>query len=58
MVFAAVLVVVVAALSGSGSSQAGGAAFGPPVKVTPDLGFGYEPSLVVDRYGNIFATAH
>lgn len=33
-------------------------AFNPPVKVTPDLGFGYEPAVVVDGYGNIFATAH
>jgi hypothetical protein len=57
-VLAVVLAVVVTAFLGSGSSQAGGAAFGPPVKVTPDLGYGYEPSLVVDRYGNIFATAH
>lgn len=28
------------------------------VKVTPDNGHGYEPTLVVDRYGNAFATAH
>jgi hypothetical protein len=40
------------------SSQAGSTTFGAPVKVTPDLGYGYEPSLVVDAYGNIFATAH
>src|SRR5438094_8371990 len=33
-------------------------AFGPPVKVTPFGGFGYEPSFVADHYGNIFATAH
>ena len=32
--------------------------FGPPVKVTPTGGFGYEPSFVADRFGNIFATAH
>jgi hypothetical protein len=32
--------------------------FGPPVKVTPPTGFGYEPSFVVDRFNNIFATAH
>src|SRR5881275_11159 len=35
-----------------------GATFGPPVKVTPTGGFGYEPSFVADRFGNIFATAH
>ena len=33
-------------------------AFGPPVKVTPFGGFGYEPSFVADHFGNIFATAH
>src|SRR5438876_12117543 len=33
-------------------------AFGPPVKVTPTGGFGYEPSFVADRFGNLFATAH
>jgi hypothetical protein len=32
--------------------------FGSPVKVTPDLGFGYEPAVVADPAGNIFVTAH
>jgi len=32
--------------------------FGAPVKVTPTGGFGYEPSFVVDRFNNLFATAH
>jgi hypothetical protein len=36
----------------------GGVAFGPPVQVTGDPAKGYEPSLVVDKFGNIFATAH
>src|SRR6186997_2721652 len=36
----------------------GGTPFGPPVKVTPELGYGYEPTVVVDRFGNIFSTAH
>jgi hypothetical protein len=35
-----------------------GTAFGPPVKVTPTGGFGYEPSFVADHFGNLFATAH
>src|SRR5437879_4599586 len=39
-------------------ARAGGVRFGAPVKVTPNLGFGYEPGVVVDPYGNIFATAH
>src|SRR5258705_4982467 len=34
------------------------AVFAPPVQVTPDPGKGYEPAVVVDPYGNIFATAH
>src|SRR4051794_4477178 len=29
-----------------------------PVKVTPTNGYGYEPSFIVDGYGNLFATAH
>jgi hypothetical protein len=29
-----------------------------PVRVTPENGHGYEPSLIVDKYGNAFATAH
>ncbi len=29
-----------------------------PVKVTPTNGYGYEPSFIVDKYGNAFATAH
>jgi hypothetical protein len=36
----------------------GGTPFGAPVKVTPELGYGYEPTVVVDRFGNIFSTAH
>ncbi|HEU0131018.1 MAG TPA: exo-alpha-sialidase [Mycobacteriales bacterium] len=34
------------------------AKFGKPVKVTPDLGYGYEPTVVADKFGNLFATAH
>src|SRR5437016_1093463 len=33
-------------------------AFGGAVKVTPFEGFGYEPAVVVDDFGNIFVTAH
>src|SRR5436309_13412511 len=32
--------------------------FGPPVKVTPPGGHGYEPAVYTDHYGDIFATAH
>jgi hypothetical protein len=52
------LAVAVVALVAAAATHAGATSFGPPVKVTPDLGFGYEPSFVVDPYGNIFATAH
>jgi hypothetical protein len=29
-----------------------------PVRVTPPNGYGYEPTLLVDKYGNAFSTAH
>lgn len=32
--------------------------WGTPVRVTPENGHGYEPTLLVDKYGNAFATAH
>jgi hypothetical protein len=35
-----------------------GTAFGPPVKVTPAGGHGYEPAVYTDHFGNIYATAH
>jgi len=35
-----------------------GKKWGSPVKVTPDNGYGYEPTLIVDKYGNAFASAH
>src|SRR5436190_4410786 len=55
--FVAILLVA-PSLAGRTAAVGGGASFGQPVQVTPDLGYGYEPSLVVDPYGNIFATAH
>jgi hypothetical protein len=51
-----VLISVVA--SGGVGSASSGTKFGPPVKLTPDYGGGYEPAVLVDKYGNIFATAH
>ena len=55
----AVLILAAATVIGAtGALAGGGVSFNPPVKVTPDLGFGYEPATVVDGYGNIFATAH
>lgn len=35
-----------------------GKKWGSPVKVTPDDGYGYEPTLLVDKHGNAFASAH
>ncbi|HXE90105.1 MAG TPA: hypothetical protein VNK82_03985 [Terriglobales bacterium] len=35
-----------------------GKKWGAPVRVTPENGHGYEPTLLVDKYGNAFATAH
>jgi hypothetical protein len=55
-ILGALLAVVAATLAVSG--LAGGTVFGPPVKVTPPLAGGYEPGLVIDGWGNIFATAH
>src|SRR5712691_653179 len=45
-------------LLGGASAAAPGTTFGPPVKVTPAGGHGYEPAVYTDHFGNIFATAH
>ena len=52
----ALVVVVVSTLVLHGGTTA--AQFQPPVKVTPNLGYGYEPAVVVDPTGNIYVTAH
>ena len=53
------IALAVTAVIGVAAAHGGaGTAFKAPVKVTPDLGFGYEPATVVDGYGNIFVTAH
>ena len=39
-------------------SAAGGPAFNAPVKVTPTAAGGYEPGVVSDKFGNLYATAH
>lgn len=38
--------------------RAAGKKWGTPVKVTPENGYGYEPTLIVDQHGNAFSTAH
>src|SRR5436309_15085792 len=52
----AFVVVVVSTLVLHGGSTA--AQFLPPGKVTPNLGYGYEPAVVVEPTGNIYLTAH
>ena len=51
---------IVAALGVSVATQSAppGPSFDPAQKVTPFEGFGYEPAVVVDRFGNIMVTAH
>ncbi|HVB27186.1 MAG TPA: hypothetical protein VNE21_04675 [Mycobacteriales bacterium] len=47
-----------AALAGPGSAASPGLQFDPAVRLThPNLG-GYEPGIQVDRFGNIYITAH
>jgi BNR repeat-like domain len=45
-------------LPGNAAPRAAAAKFGKAVKVTPDLGYGYEPTVISDKFGNLFATAH
>ena len=54
----AICLLGLALLAGPAGTAAPGASFGPAQKVTPFEGFGYEPAVVVDDYGNIFVTAH
>ena len=42
----------------AGGTHGTAAKFGKPVVVTPTAGYGYEPAVYIDRFGNIFATAH
>ena len=46
------------ALASPGSAAPKGPAFLAPVKVTPTAAGGYEPGIVSDAYGNLYATAH
>lgn len=55
---AAVAVTAIAGLALQTPTALARGGFKAPVKVTPELGYGYEPGVVVDRFGNIFATAH
>jgi hypothetical protein len=55
-VVTALSVVAVALAATAGASTA--APFRPPVLLTPTGAGGYEPAVISDRYGNLFATAH
>jgi hypothetical protein len=46
------------ALATPGSAAPKGPAFGAPVKITPTGAGGYEPGVISDRFGNLYATAH
>lgn len=52
------LLLFLCTLAAATSALAQAVSFGPPTQVTPYPGFGYEPSMVVDGFGNVFATAH
>lgn len=54
----ATLSAVAVSLPSTAAPKPKAARFGKPVKVTPDAGHGYEPTVVADKYGNLFATAH
>jgi hypothetical protein len=54
----AVAAAALAAATMPSTAAPAGVKFGKPVKVTPANGFGYEPTVVSDKYGNLFATAH
>jgi hypothetical protein len=52
-------VVVALAAQGNAGGTSGGPSFGAPVKLTIEKGLGgYEPSVSVDRFNNVFVTAH
>jgi hypothetical protein len=50
--------VAIAVLFATGAASGAGTSFGPPIKVTPSLGFGYEPAVYTDHVGILFVTAH
>ncbi|MCA1823233.1 MAG: hypothetical protein ABR520_05905 [Mycobacteriales bacterium] len=55
---ASVLALTALALPTVAKTKPAATRFGKPVKITPDLAYGYEPSIFADRYGNLYATAH
>jgi hypothetical protein len=51
-------VVAIVVLFATDSAAGAGTSFGPPIKVTPSLAFGYEPAVYTDHYGNLYVAAH
>jgi hypothetical protein len=59
LVFSALLATVsTVALAQQGQAAPTGPRFGAPVKITPTGAGGYEPGVIADRFGNLYATAH
>jgi hypothetical protein len=58
LTFAGGAALLAASLAAPSSAASKGTSFGAPVKVTPTNGGGYEPFVVSDRFGNLYATAH
>ena len=55
---AAAAVTVAVMPSNAALPKAKAVRFDPAVRVTPPNGGGYEPTVVADKFGNLFATAH
>ena len=47
----------IVAVPGAGSAQVPSLNFGPPVLVSPDPSWTWEPTLLIDRFGNVIITA-
>src|SRR5690349_3271756 len=59
LVFCALLATASAVvLAQQGQAAPSGPKFGAPVKITPTAAGGYEPGVISDKFGNLYATAH
>jgi hypothetical protein len=58
LVSAATIVASFAAVHATAAPKPVYTKFGAPVKITPANGYGYEPGVIADKFGNLFATAH
>jgi hypothetical protein len=55
--FTAACLAIVAAPAGGGAQTQASLAFTPPVQVGPDAASTWEPTLLIDGFGNVFITA-